>query len=67
MRLRLALGGAAALFIILLLMPGGLLVKGIAAAAVLALLAVQASPGRREKAIARRGETLRPDPHARPI
>lgn len=55
MQRRLILGGAAALLIVLLLMPGGPLVKGIAAAAVLALLAVQASPGRRERAIARRG------------
>ena len=55
LRLRLALGGVAALLIVLLLMPGGPLVKGIAAVAMLALLAVQASPRRRERAVARRG------------
>ena len=55
LRLRLALGGAAALFIVLLLMPGGLLVKGIAAAVVLGLVAAQTNPRRREKATIRQG------------
>lgn len=55
MQLRLALGGAAALLIVLLLTPGGLLVKGIAAAAVLGLMACRANPRRREKATIQQG------------
>lgn len=55
MSMRLALGGTAALLIVLLLMPGGPLVKGIAAAVVLALIIGQASPRRREKATVQGG------------
>lgn len=67
MSMRLALGGTAALLIVLLLMPGGPLVKGIAAAVVLALIIGQASPRRREKATVQGGRPGWFDESARPV